>query len=117
MDTCSRQIGCSLQFAGGGPPARQSGNQFDLQIQVQITSVEEAHLTRVLHKRSEVLDRLPTALQTHTPSSSLQSIQAAVQAPFHPRTLDDLAREDEFVEQARAAVARTRICASKTEVI
>ncbi len=69
---------------------------------------EEARLTRLLGKRNAVRARLPTALQEEVPTGRIRAIQAAIQAPFHPNTLDDLAREDASVEQARAALAHVR---------
>ena len=67
---------------------------------------EEAQLTSALQRHGEVRMRLPHALQTDKPSSHLQSLQAAVQAPFHPQTLDELAREGQTVEQAQERVAQ-----------
>ena len=74
----------------------------------QALAAEETRLARILSQRDAVKARLPVALQQEVPTGSIRAIQAAVQAPFHPNTLDELAREDEAVERARAAVAHVQ---------
>lgn len=68
----------------------------------------EFQLARVLRSRDDVRARLPAVLADDSATGAFRGLSAAVLAPFHPATLDELAREDEHVTAAREAVAEAR---------
>jgi hypothetical protein len=68
---------------------------------------EEARLARALKGLDGVRDRLPAVLADR-PKDGVRAFSAAVMAPFHPNTLDELAKEEASVARARAAVAAAR---------